>query len=90
MPDDLAHCLFASLVPTTSLVASGLIRRPPSPTAVSSPTVAPSPTADPYADLTIAALAGRAYGGGLLEITDTLETNDAFTRYESNDTPATA
>lgn len=62
----------ASLVPTTA----------PSPTAVSSPTVAPSPTADPYADLTIAALAGRAYGGGLLEITDTLETNDAFTRYE--------
>ena len=55
---------------------------PSSPTAAPSPTVAPSPTADPYADLTIAALAARAYGGGLLEITDTLETNDAFTRYE--------
>ncbi|MBP6786240.1 MAG: alpha/beta fold hydrolase [Candidatus Promineofilum sp.] len=53
-----------------------------SPTAAPSPTVAPSPTADPYADLTIAALAERPYGGGLLEITDTLETNAAFTRYE--------
>ena len=39
------------------------------------------PTPDPYADLTIAALAARSYGGGLLEITDTLESNDDFTRY---------
>lgn len=45
-------------------------------------TVAPSPTADPYAELTIDALSARSYGGGLLEITDTLETNEVFTRYE--------
>ena len=51
---------------------------PPSPTL----TIVPSPTADPYAELTIDALAARSYGGGLLEITDTLETNDTFTRYE--------
>ena len=60
---------------------------PPLPTAAPTATlppvttVAPTPTADPYAPLTIDALAARAYGGGLLEITDTLETNDTFTRY---------
>jgi dienelactone hydrolase len=52
-------------------------------TAEPSPTASPipSPTLDPYADLTIAALTARDYGGGLLEITDTLETNELFTRY---------
>ena len=52
----------------------------PSPTATA--TIVPTPTPDPYADLTIEALAARPYGGGLLEITDTLETNEFFTRYE--------
>jgi len=42
----------------------------------------PTATPDPYAPLTIDALAARSYGGGLLEITDTLESNDRFTRYE--------
>jgi len=50
----------------------------PTPTA----TPAPTPTPNPYADLTIDALAARSWGGGLLEITDTLEENDSFTRYE--------
>jgi fermentation-respiration switch protein FrsA (DUF1100 family) len=45
------------------------------------PTISPTPTPDPYADLTIAALAARSYGGGLLEIIDTVESNDRFTRY---------
>ena len=45
------------------------------------PTIPPTPTPDPYADLTIAALAARSYGGGLLEIIDTVESNDRFTRY---------
>jgi dipeptidyl aminopeptidase/acylaminoacyl peptidase len=40
-----------------------------------------TPTADPYAPLTIAALAARGYGGGLVEIVDTLEQTDRFTRY---------
>ncbi|HRQ14989.1 MAG TPA: peptidase, partial [Promineifilum sp.] len=52
----------------------------PAPTATSTP--APTSTPDPYADLTIDALAARSWGGGLLEITDTLEENDSFTRYE--------
>jgi len=51
------------------------------PTVTPIPTVAPSPTPDPYAELTIEALAARPYGGGLLEIVDTLETTDTFTRY---------
>ncbi len=42
---------------------------------------APSPTPDPYAELTIDALAARSYGGGLLEIVETLEQNDRFARY---------
>jgi len=40
-----------------------------------------TPTPDPYAPLTIDALAARDYGGGLIEIRDTLETTDRFTRY---------
>ena len=40
-----------------------------------------TPTPEPYAPLTIDALAARAYGGGLIEIVDTLETTDSFTRY---------
>ncbi len=52
----------------------------PAPTATSTP--APTSTPNPYADLTIDALAARSWGGGLLEITDTLEENETFTRYE--------
>ncbi len=43
-----------------------------------------SPTADPdavYAAFTIAALAQRQYGGGELEVIDTLERTERFTRY---------
>ena len=52
------------------------------PSATPPPTNAPTPTPNPYADLTIDALTARSYGGGLLEITDTLEENETFTRYE--------
>ena len=41
----------------------------------------PTPTPDPYAELTIDALTARSYGGGQLEIIDTLEENETFTRY---------
>lgn len=53
----------------------------PSLTATLLPTAAPSPTADPYAELTIDALAARPYGGGLVEIVDTLEGTEHFARY---------
>jgi len=63
---------------TTALVVSPTA--PPTPTALP-PTVTASPTPDPYVELTIDALAARAYGGGLLEIVDTVEMTETFTRY---------
>lgn len=78
-------------VPTLLPTASPLPTQPPTqvpaltvvpPTAaLPSPTPIPTPTPDPYASLTIEALAARSYGGGLLEIIDTLEENETFTRY---------
>lgn len=59
----------------TAIPTARLSTRPPAPELV------PTATLDPYADLTIAAMGGRAYGGGLLEIVDTLETTDTFARY---------
>lgn len=51
------------------------------PATAAPPTITPSPPPDPYADLTVEALAARSYGGGLLDIIDTLEENDQWTRY---------
>ncbi len=51
------------------------------PTNQPAPTPAPTAVPDPYAAYTIAALAARSYGGGLLQIVDTLEVNASFTRY---------
>ncbi len=55
------------------------------PTATNVPPTAtlppPSATPDPYADLTIDALTARTYGGGELDIIDTLEEGELFTRY---------
>lgn len=45
------------------------------------PSATPSATPDPYTGLSIEELAARPYGGGLLEIVDTLETNEHFARY---------
>ncbi len=55
----------------------------PTPTAIlpTATTPPPTPTLDPYADLTIDALTARSYGGGALDIIDTLEENETFTRY---------
>jgi dienelactone hydrolase len=44
-------------------------------------TLPPSSTPDPYSGLSIAELAARDYGGGLVEIVEELERNDRFTRY---------
>ena len=51
----------------------------PSPTAMPSPI--PSATPDPYAPYTIEALAARDYGGGELQIVETVERNEQFARY---------
>lgn len=74
-------------MPTATVIIAAAEAETPVPTSPPAPTPplptpTPKPTLDPYVDLTIAALAARTYGGGLLEITDTLESNDAFTRYE--------
>ncbi|MDX1616381.1 MAG: alpha/beta fold hydrolase [Candidatus Promineifilaceae bacterium] len=53
--------------------------QPPAPTATIIPTRTPTP--DPYAGLSITALAQREYGGGQLEIVETLEHGDSITRY---------
>lgn len=53
---------------------------PPTPTPLPTSTPTPSPTPDPYAGLTIAGLANRAYGGGELKIEETMAVTDAFTR----------
>lgn len=66
-----------TLTPTSSPTPSFT----PAPTASPTTTVRPSPTPDPYLGLSIAELAARSYGGGQLEIVDTLEENENFARY---------
>ncbi|MBK8988645.1 MAG: alpha/beta fold hydrolase [Chloroflexi bacterium] len=63
--------------PTVTLATMTAVPAIVAPTSTPNPTITP----DPYADLTIDALAARPYGGGLLEIEDTLEQNDDFARY---------
>lgn len=50
-------------------------------TPTASPTATATTTPDPYADLRIASLAGRAYGGGELLVEGSLGENAAFKRY---------
>lgn len=86
-----------TLVPSVALVEETAVSSPLPPTPTVAPTetavlptetavlptatLPPAPTADPYANLTIDALTARTYGGGQLEIIDTLEEADTFTRY---------
>ena len=63
-----------TLTPTATPTAT------PSPTPTATPTVTPSPTPDPYAGLTVAGLAARPYGGGELQVEETLAVTNAFTR----------
>lgn len=67
-------------LPTQSPIPS---LQSPTPTAIlpTATALPPTPTLDPYADLTIDALLARSYGGGELDIIDTLEENETFTRY---------
>jgi uncharacterized protein len=71
--------------PVTSITESATLAPPSTPQVTPSltpiPTPVPTTTTDAYADLTIEALAARSYGGGWLEIVDTLETNERFARY---------
>jgi dipeptidyl aminopeptidase/acylaminoacyl peptidase len=49
-------------------------------TATATPTASATSTPDPYAGQTIADLAARAYGGGQLQVEETLEVAGSFTR----------
>lgn len=68
--------------PTYTPVVAGtsLPTTTPIPTATND-IVWPTPSPEPYAGLLIADLIRRDYGGGTLDIVDTLEVNDSFTRY---------
>jgi dienelactone hydrolase len=66
---------------TVTLTVTSVPTMTPEPTLTLLPTVAPSATPDPYEAMTVDALAARAYGGGELQILETLERNEQFARY---------
>jgi len=72
--------------PPPTFTAMPVLTTTPPATTESTPTAEPttaqaSPTPEPYAGLAISDLVSREYGGGELQIVDTLENNDSFTRY---------
>jgi dienelactone hydrolase len=75
-------------LPSPTATATATATRTPtpsaSPTATATATATPLPTAtstpDPYAGLTVADLATRDYGGGVLTVEETLAANGIFTR----------
>jgi dipeptidyl aminopeptidase/acylaminoacyl peptidase len=74
----------ATIQPTATLTATAVpptTTPSPDPTSQPTSTLQPTATSDPYASYTIEALADRSYGGGLLEIIDTVEETETFTRY---------
>lgn len=73
-----------TMLPPTPLPSSTAISTAtasPSPTATLVPTATATSTPNPYLPYTIETLASREYGGGLLEIAETLEETETFTRY---------
>lgn len=65
--------------PTQTATPSPTPTNTATPQPTNSPT--PTPTPDPYAGLTIADLAERSYGGGEVQIVETMGSNESFTRY---------
>jgi uncharacterized protein len=68
----------------TPSLSHSLTPSPKQPQVAHSLTPSPFPlssTPDPYANLTIDALTARSYGGGVLDILETLEETETFTRY---------
>ncbi len=81
----------AAMPPTAPAATESATPQPspttsPLPAATHSPepaaTATLTPTPDPYADVSIAGLCGRTYGGGEVEIVQRYGKNNAFTRYE--------
>lgn len=64
--------LTATPLPTTTPL--------PGPTSTLTPSPTVTPTPDPYAGLTVAGLTARTYGGGQIQVEETLAVTEAFTR----------
>ncbi len=73
--------IIPTLGSTITIAATNTAVLPTPQLATATPTTAPTATADPYAGLSIADLEERDYGGGLLQIEETLEKTDTFARY---------
>ena len=74
LPPTPTHTATPTVPPTATPTAT------PTSTPTATPTGTPSPTPDPYAGLTVADLAAREYGGGELQVEETLAITAAFTR----------
>lgn len=79
----LAACLLGACGQPASLPTPQVVAATPSSTPFQIPSATPGPSAtpDPYADLTIAALMARSYGGGELVGLGILGDSPAFTRH---------
>lgn len=73
--------LIPTATPSPTNTSTATPTQTPSPTYTPTATSTPTATPNPYADLTINALAARAYGGGLVEVVEILEEAETFTRY---------
>ena len=71
------------MLPTPTISVTETQRSLPTQTATSTKTPLPTltPTPEPYQKYSIDYLRSRAYGGGEVEITETLGQNSAFTRH---------
>jgi uncharacterized protein len=86
VPTLLAPHASPSFPPTPTIALPTLLPQstaPRPPTSTPLPTTlppTPTPTPEPYAAYTVAGLASRAYGGGLLEVQSTIAASGLFTR----------
>lgn len=84
-PTQISAATETAVPPTNTPIPNTPIPNTPIPTTAPTetppPTAVPTVTPDPYADLTIDALTARSYGGGELDIIETLDEEETFTRY---------
>ena len=66
--------------PTPTPTASPTATPSPTLTPTATPTATPSPTPDPYFEFTVDGLSARSYGGGEIQVEETLAVTEAFTR----------
>lgn len=76
-----AEMPFSSPSPTELPTARPTPADTPTAIPTTAPIATPSATPDPYIEYSVEMLAARAYGGGLLQIEETLAEEETFTRY---------